>query len=167
MERIWFNTAWQYNMEAEQWKDEHWENIALNCFFAQIFINAYMEQIEEEEYNENGEREVLHSVNLNEDAQWELKERVDKILGKLSTIDEELEKVTKGWKLNRIGKVELTILRLACYEIKYDREVPTAVAINEAVELAKKYGGEESASFVNGILAKLVEWWKIYIRYSK
>lgn len=120
-------------------------------------INAYMEQIEEEEYNENGEREVLHSVNLNEDAQWELKERVDKILGMLSTIDEELEKVTKGWKLNRIGKVELTILRLACYEIKYDREVPTAVAINEAVELSKKYGGEESASFVNGILAKLVE----------
>ena len=90
-------------------------------------------------------------------SEWELKERVDKILGMLSTIDEELEKVTKGWKLNRIGKVELTILRLACYEIKYDREVPTAVAINEAVELSKKYGGEESASFVNGILAKLVE----------
>ena len=55
-----------------------------------------------------------------------------------------------------MGKVELTILRLALYEILYDEEVPEKVAINEAVELAKKFGGDDSSAFVNGILAKLV-----------
>ena len=55
-----------------------------------------------------------------------------------------------------MGKVELTILRLALFEIRYDEEVPDKVAINEAVELAKKFGGDESPAFVNGILAKLV-----------
>ena len=52
--------------------------------------------------------------------------------------------------------MELTILRLACFEIRFDDSVPDKVAINEAVELAKKFGGDESPSFVNGVLAKLV-----------
>ena len=55
-----------------------------------------------------------------------------------------------------MSKVDLTIIRLALYEILYDESVPEKVAINEAVELAKKFGGDESPSFVNGILAKLV-----------
>ena len=55
-----------------------------------------------------------------------------------------------------MGTVELTILRLAVYELKHDAEVPDKVAINEAVELAKKFGGDEAPAFVNGILAKLV-----------
>ena len=54
------------------------------------------------------------------------------------------------------GKVDLTILRLAVYEIEWDEEVPQGVAINEAVELAKRYGGEESPSFINGVLGKIV-----------
>ncbi|HBY71851.1 MAG TPA: transcription antitermination factor NusB, partial [Lachnospiraceae bacterium] len=54
-----------------------------------------------------------------------------------------------------MGKVDLTILRLAVYEIRYDEEVPVKVAINEAVELAKKFGGDDSPGFVNGVLAKL------------
>ena len=54
------------------------------------------------------------------------------------------------------GKAELTILRLASYEMKYDDEIPEKVAINEAVELAKKFGGKDSPAFINGILAKLV-----------
>ena len=62
-----------------------------------------------------------------------------------------------GWTIERIGKVELTILRLAVFEIKYDDEVPVSVAINEAVELAKKYGQNDSSSFVNGVLAKLAK----------
>ena len=55
-----------------------------------------------------------------------------------------------------MGKVDLTILRLAVYEIEWDEEVPQGVAINEAVELAKRYGGEESPSFINGVLGKIV-----------
>lgn len=56
--------------------------------------------------------------------------------------------------MNRIGKVEVSILRLALYEMLYDEAVPVKVAINEAVELAKKYGGDSSPQFINGILAK-------------
>ena len=54
-----------------------------------------------------------------------------------------------------MGKVDLTLIRLAVYEMKYEDEIPVGVAINEAVELAKKYGTDESSSFVNGILAKI------------
>ena len=54
-----------------------------------------------------------------------------------------------------MNKVDLTLLRLAVYEMKWDDDVPVSVAINEAVELAKRFGGEESPSFVNGVLAKL------------
>ena len=86
-----------------------------------------------------------------------MRRRTDAILGHLSEIDKLLSEVTQGWKLQRIGRVELGILRLAVYEIKYDEHVPDKVAINEAVELAKRYGGDESPAFVNGVLAKVVE----------
>ena len=66
-----------------------------------------------------------------------------------------INEAAKGWKTTRMGKVDLTLIRLAVYEIKFEEEVPTGVAINEAVELAKNYGTDDSASFVNGILAKL------------
>ena len=77
------------------------------------------------------------------------------IIDKISELDKKIEEVTQGWKKNRIGKAELTIIRLAFYEMKYDEDVPVSVAINEAVELSKKFGGEDSAGFVNGILAKM------------
>ena len=84
-----------------------------------------------------------------------LEERVEKIMARIPQLDEEINKVAEGWKTNRMGKVELTILRLAAYELKDDEEIPDKVAINEAVELAKKFGGDEAPAFVNGILAKL------------
>ena len=79
------------------------------------------------------------------------------IVDKLSEIDRLLSEKTTGWSLSRIGKAELAILRLAVYEIVYDDSIPPSVSINEAVELAKKYGADESASFVNGVLAKFVK----------
>lgn len=74
---------------------------------------------------------------------------------KQDMIDVMIDEKAKGWKTNRMGKVELTILRLAVYEMLYDEDVPATVAINEAVELAKKFGGDDTPSFVNGILAKI------------
>jgi len=71
-------------------------------------------------------------------------------------IDRAISSVSKGWKLDRMGKVELTILRLAVYEMEYDDSIPKKVAVNEAVELAKRFGGDDSPAFVNGILAKLI-----------
>lgn len=83
-----------------------------------------------------------------------ISEKTKKIIEKLKDIDEAINKEAKGWTTDRMGKVDLTILRLAVYEIRYDEDVPTSVAINEAVELAKKFGRDESAGFVNGVLAK-------------
>lgn len=85
-----------------------------------------------------------------------LDERTNKIYEKLSELDEAINKVAEGWKTKRMSKVDLTLIRLALYEILFDESVPEKVAINEAVELAKLYGGNESPAFVNGILAKLV-----------
>jgi N utilization substance protein B len=91
-----------------------------------------------------------------EEEQSYLQDRFSKISEKLGEIDNILAEATSGWKLNRMGKVDLNIMRLATFEIKYDEEIPMKVAINEAVELAKKYGGDSSASFVNGVLAKVL-----------
>ncbi len=83
-----------------------------------------------------------------------ISDKYHKIQQKLSEIDEQLNEKAEGWNTTRMGKVDLTILRLAVYEINYDDSVPTGVAINEAVELAKKFGQDASSGFVNGILAK-------------
>lgn len=82
--------------------------------------------------------------------------RVNTILEVLPQIDEKIVEISEGWKIERLGKVELAILRLGIYEMLFDEDIPTNVALNEAVELAKKYGGETSPSFVNGVLGKLV-----------
>ncbi len=83
-----------------------------------------------------------------------ISEKFNKIIEKLEGIDLSLNEKVQGWDTGRMGKVDLTILRLAVYEIVFDEEIPTSVAINEAVELAKKFGQDSSPAFVNGVLAK-------------
>lgn len=78
------------------------------------------------------------------------------ILDNLENIDKAVNEAAQGWKTSRMGKVDLAIIRLAVYEMKYDEDIPVKVAINEAVELSRKYGGDDSPSFVNGVLAKLL-----------
>jgi transcription antitermination factor nusB len=113
-------------------------------------IERYLEleeQPEEESF-------LVETIDLSE--RIKLKERMENIIENLAFIDEKLSEVTTGWSLNRIGRVELSILRIAYYEMKFDSNIVASIAINEAVELSKKYGGDESHSFVNGVLAKLV-----------
>ena len=113
-------------------------------------IERYLEleeQPEEESF-------LVETIDLSE--RIKLKERMENIIENLAFIDEKLSEVTTGWSLNRIGRVELSILRIAYYEMKFDSNIVGGIAINEAVELSKKYGGDESHSFVNGVLAKLV-----------
>ncbi len=86
-----------------------------------------------------------------------ISERFLKVQEKLGEIDAMITEQATGWRIERIGKVELAVLRLAVYEIKFDEDIPDSVAINEAVEIAKKYGQESSGSFVNAILAKFVK----------
>ncbi len=110
----------------------------------------------------NDEKEMPEQMKLyleQEEIQSEkdctyISEKFEKIQDKISEIDTLINEQTTGWKTERMGKVDLAIIRLAVYEIKYDDSVPTSVAINEAVELAKKFGQDESSSFVNGVLAK-------------
>lgn len=83
-------------------------------------------------------------------------DKVLKIDSKIEEIDKKINEVAIKWTTDRMSKVDLTILRLAYYEMKMDENIPEVVAINEAVELAKKFGSDESPKFINGILAKLV-----------
>lgn len=84
----------------------------------------------------------------------------DVIFGINSNVEEITELIEKhlksGWKIDRISKIDLSLLKLAIYEIKY-KEIPYKVAINEAIELAKKYGEDNSKNFVNGVLASVVK----------
>ncbi len=79
-----------------------------------------------------------------------------RIQEKLPQIDSMINEKAEGWSISRMGKVEVTLLRLGVYEILYDQDVPDNVAINEAVELAKKYGQDNSGAFVNAVLAKFL-----------
>jgi N utilization substance protein B len=85
-----------------------------------------------------------------------MKNKYFAVRDKMPMIDFMIDEKSKGWKTSRMGKVELTILRLAVYEMLFDEDVPTTVAINEAVEIAKKFGGDDTPAFVNGVLAKVV-----------
>lgn len=91
---------------------------------------------------------------ISEEDNAYIEDKVSKILDKKAELDESIDKKSTGWKISRMGKVELTILRLAVYEMLYDEEIPTSVAIDQAVELSKVFGGDQSPAFVNGVLAK-------------
>ena len=122
------------------------------CIFGLLFqYNFY----EEEEFTEQMAN-FLTEKKLSETNEMEIREKIDRLTEKLPDIDEKIAANAKGWKLDRIAKAELAILRLAVFEALYDESVPVGVAINEAVELAKMYGEENGYVFVNGILGKIV-----------
>ena len=116
------------------------------------------------EFNSREEMEEQCRLFLeHEDVEFSEKD-ADYIIGKCTAIQDKLEEIdalinekAKGWSTGRMGKVDLTIIRLAVYEMKYDDSVPEGVAINEAVELAKTFGQDESSGFVNGVLAKFTD----------
>lgn len=119
------------------------------------------------EFYQDGEMEEQKELFLEdtedfpEDADEKDKEEIigkfDAIVEKLPEINAMIDDKATGWSSKRMGKVELTIIRLAIYEICFDENIPTGVAINEAVELAKSYGPDGAAAFVNGVLAKIAE----------
>lgn len=91
------------------------------------------------------------------EAAQQITEKYRQIQDKLPEIDRLLNEKTEKWNTKRIGKVELTVLRVALYEMLYDEDIPQGVAIDEAVTIAKKYGQNSSGAFVNGILAKFAK----------
>lgn len=101
--------------------------------------------------------ELQASCEKSSKKDWDyITEKYQSICDNLEELDAAINEKSKGWKTGRMGKVDLALIRLAVYEILKEEDMPAAVAINEAVELAKKYGTDDSASFVNGVLAKFV-----------
>lgn len=116
-------------------------------------------------FHEEGDRieqadiylEGMESADASKKAKKELRERFQAVLEHMDEIDKKIEEKAKGWEISRLAKADLSVMRLAIFEILYDDEVPDGVAINEAVELAKRYGGDKSYGFVNGVLASVVK----------
>ena len=96
------------------------------------------------------------TVSSPKDAEY-IQARCQAVRDKLPEIDRLINENTEGWDTARMGKVELTVLRLGIYEMRFDEDIPAGVAIDEAVEIAKKYGQENSGGFVNAILAKILK----------
>lgn len=112
----------------------------------------YELEIHKDDRQKQFENELANLEASENDLRY-INEVVKGVYGNLSFIDDNIEKNAKGWRLNRISKVELAILRLALYEIAFIEDIPFSVSVNEAVELAKKYSTKEAGAFVNGILA--------------
>ena len=113
-------------------------------------VDVYFTEPKEEDDVPSGIGDIIHNPMLDTFDGGYVKSKVEKILDVLPELDKAIDGVAQGWTTRRMGKVELTILRLALYEIKHDDDVPEKVAINEAVELAKKFGGDDSPAFING-----------------
>ncbi len=95
-------------------------------------------------------------INFSQKVRDSIEDRYELVLEKLPEIDKMLDEKAEGWDTKRMGKVELTVLRLGVFEMLFDEDIPVNVAINEAVEIAKQYGQETSGGFVNAVLAKFV-----------
>lgn len=112
----------------------------------QLFMESPTLDNDENDYKE---------VTFTESEEKYIREKYEDIVSHVSEIDSLISKTSSGWSLDRLGKVELTILRLATYEIMFDDDIPTGVAIDQAVELSKRFGRDESYAFINGVLAGL------------
>ncbi|MBR5127914.1 MAG: transcription antitermination factor NusB [Roseburia sp.] len=122
----------------------------------QVFLMLF--RVEFHTAEEMDEQIALYKEQLEECSEKDCDYIVNKfrsIVGKLEEIDTAIGEASKGWKVSRMAKVDLALIRLAVYEMKYEEDIPVKVAINEAIELAKQYGTDDSPAFVNGVLAKL------------
>ena len=152
----------------EHFRNQCLEQIITVHLFAKLGEELKLEETEAFADNlAHAKREILAQMALGEDmkdinvSEEEAKEYIkDAIIG-ITENEEEIKKLIEknlkaDWNIDRISKIDLSLLKLAIYEIKY-KEIPYKVAINESLELAKKYGEENSKNFINGILASIVK----------
>ena len=133
------------------------------CVFQQLFLGEFYAADDKsphlslflEDSDLLEELELSRIGEMPPEEREQLQKRCEAVLALLPELDARINEVSEGWKTSRMSRVDLSIIRLALYEMAYDEEIPLKVAINEAVELAKKYGGDDSPAFVNAILGKL------------
>lgn len=130
--------------------------IALHLIFEMGF-----QQFEDEKLNDRLDESIMASISgdialyagkLSEQQTKYIRSVVTGVASHLEELDATIERHAKGWKLSRLSRMTIAVLRLALYEMRYVEDVPTGVAINEAVALAKVYDTNEAASFINGVL---------------
>ncbi len=108
------------------------------------------------EYHSESFKNLSEEFQLDENVEEYVKEILFSMDAEQGKIDDYIRKYAKGWSLERMARVDLAIIRLALYELLFMDDIPISVSINEAVELAKKYGNEKSSSFINGILGNFI-----------
>lgn len=110
-------------------------------------------EVQKEFTKENAEKILKYKVTKQQDSY--ITNVIDKLCSNIETIDAVLNENSRGWPVSRMGKTDLAISRLAVCEILYIDDIPKAVSINEAVEIAKIYGSEQSPKFINAILKNI------------
>jgi len=116
------------------------------------------------DYDKTLPNQYVEHFNLQEMDLEYLNRTIGNMIDNLEEIDKHITENSKDWKIERIAKVDLAVLRIALSEILYDETIPPSVSINEAVEISKKYSSDDSHKFINGILGTVVReinWWKI------
>ena len=122
--------------------------------FKILFRVPFMESTEMEEQIEFSLEELEGKSEENRNY---INNKVHVVMEHMKELDDKIESCCEGWNIGRIGKAEITIMRIAVYEIMLEEEVPDSVAINEAVELSKIYCDEDARSFINAVLGKVVK----------
>ena len=117
---------------------------------AVIFV--YQSTFKDISYEEQLDQYIALNEELLDDIEY-FKTVTSGVIEKKEKLDEKISKFLKNWTINRLPRMDVAILEVACYEILYVDEIPTSVAINEAVKLSKKYGTPDSGSYVNGVLS--------------
>ncbi len=110
---------------------------------------------EEDNIIENESDKAIYISLDHDDDVRDIKNKVKDLISKTDEIDKLIKDSLKSWDISRVGKAELTIIRLALYEIYFDKSIDAPVAINEAVELSKVYGDDKASKFVNGVLSTI------------
>lgn len=121
----------------------------MNRVSAQAAVDTILEEARQD-------NELNLDVNGLKDIEPFARELVEGVARHRADIDRTLQEYLTGWRLERLSRVDRQILRLAAYEILYRNDIPPKVAVNEAIELAKHFGTEDSGKFVNGVLGRLI-----------
>ncbi len=134
------------------------EHIFRQLFTTEFYTDSETERQEQMKlYFSHGSGDELEypPCDVSEEERQQIMDKTAAVWSELPKIDSLIEKTSVGWTISRMNRTDLAILRLGVYELLFDETIPRGVAINEAVLLARKFGGEDSYSFVNGILGRL------------